>query len=377
LIRWYIHSFSTLAPWGRTKQTSLEYLERHPIGRINASALSAAILVDHIRSRRAQGAATSTAGNDLTWIGCVLRAAQDCGECSGVNPIVVDEARTVCNKLHLIGRSERRHTRPTPEQLELLTEYFRRRDQRSRIPMTDILWFAVHSARREAEIARLRWSDNDPHHQTGLVRDAKHPVRKAGNHRRFKYTPEAWEIAARQPRTGDFIFPYNAQSIGAAFTRACHVLGIVDLTFHDLRHEAAGRLFECGYTIPQVAQFTLHESWNELKRYTHLLARNLRDLPNNASLPACLDDQTIPDHALEDRRASLPNPAARTPDGNDSKAETSRRERHLSGSDPDQETGADGLSRIQDVLEAPCGGKLGETPGSGAGRPVDARESPG
>jgi integrase len=286
LIRWYIHSFSTLAPWGRTKQTALEYLERHPIGQINARALSAAELVDQIRSRRAQGAAASTAGNDLTWIGCVLRAARDCGECAGVNPSVVDEARVVCNKLHLIGRSRRRHTRPTPEQLDQLTEYFQRRDQRSQIPMTDILWFAVHSARREAEIVRLRWSDNDPHHQTGLVRDAKHPLRKAGNHRRFKYTPEAWEIATRQPRTSEYIFPYKPQSIGTAFTRACHVLGIVDLTFHDLRHEAASRLFERGYTIPQVAQFTLHESWNELKRYTHLLTRGLRDLPNNACLAA-------------------------------------------------------------------------------------------
>ncbi len=377
LIRWYIHSFTTLVPWGRTKQTSLEYLERHPIGQNNACALSAAVLADHIRSRRARGAAASTAGNDLTWIGCVLHAAQDCGECAWVNPIVVDEARVICNQLRLIGRSKRRHTRPTPEQLDQLTEYFRRRDQRSQIPMTDILWFAVHSARREAEIARLRWSDNDPHHQTGLVRDAKHPVRKAGNHRRFKYTAEAWEIAARQPRTGDLIFPYKPQSIGAAFTRACHVLGIVDLTFHDLRHEAASRLFERGYTIPQVAQFTLHESWNELKRYTHLLARNLRDLPNNASLPACLHDQAIPDDALDNRSTFSPNTAARTRDGDHPQAGASRRDRRLSGRDPDQATGPDRLSRIEDLPEAPCGVELGETPGSGAGRPLDARQSPG
>jgi integrase len=60
--------------------------------------------------------------------------------------------------------------------------------------MTDIMWFAIHSARREAEICGLRWNDNDPKYRTGLVRDAKHPTRKAGNDRRFKYTPEAWQI---------------------------------------------------------------------------------------------------------------------------------------------------------------------------------------
>jgi integrase len=162
----------------------------------------------------------------------------------------------------------------------MLTDYFQRRDGRSKIPMTDIMWFAVHSARREAEICRLRRKDNDPECRTGLVRDAKHPTRKTGNHRRFKYTPEAWEIIERQPRKGEFIFPYNPRSVSTAFTNACKVLGIEDLVFHDLRHEATSRLFERGYTIPQVAQFTLHESWNELKRYTHLLKKNLRDLPD-------------------------------------------------------------------------------------------------
>ena len=105
---------------------------------------------------------------------------------------------------------------------------------------------------------------------TGLVRDAKHPTRKEGNHRRFKYTPEAWEIVQRQPRTEDRIFPYNAKTVGAYFTRACHILEIEDLRFHDLRHEATSRLFEAGYAIVEVQQFTLHEDWNVLKRYTHL-----------------------------------------------------------------------------------------------------------
>ncbi|WP_416359170.1 tyrosine-type recombinase/integrase [Delftia acidovorans] len=68
-------------------------------------------------------------------------------------------------------------------------------------------------------------------------------------------------------RGAEFVFPYNNRSVGAAFTRACHVLGIEDLHFHDLRHEATSRLFEKGYSIQEVAQFTLHESWATLKRY--------------------------------------------------------------------------------------------------------------
>lgn len=56
-----------------------------------------------------------------------------------------------------------------------------------------------------------------------------------------------------------------------------HVLAIDDLHFHDFRHEATSRLFEAGYDIPEVAQFTLHESWATLKRYTHLRPERVRE----------------------------------------------------------------------------------------------------
>jgi integrase len=118
------------------------------------------------------------------------------------------------------------------------------------------------------------------------VRDAKHPTSRDGNHRRFKYTPEAWAIVESQPRTSARVFPYDPKSVGAAFTRACHVLGIEDLRFHDLRHEATSQLFERGYQIHEVAQFTLHESWNELKRYTNLKPENVRELKSNEALAA-------------------------------------------------------------------------------------------
>src|SRR5579859_192052 len=72
LIRWYIDTFKPIANWQRTKQTTLEFLEKHTIGRSNALQLTSAMLVDHIRRRRADGAGPATAGNDLTWIGCVL-----------------------------------------------------------------------------------------------------------------------------------------------------------------------------------------------------------------------------------------------------------------------------------------------------------------
>ena len=76
LIRWYIVTFGTISKWQRSKQTHLEFLERHSIGKANALALTSAMLIDHVRSRRANGAGPATVINDLVWIGVVLRAAK-------------------------------------------------------------------------------------------------------------------------------------------------------------------------------------------------------------------------------------------------------------------------------------------------------------
>jgi len=282
LIRWYIDTYRHVGKWGRTKQTTLEFLERHPISSRDARYLTSSDLVQHIQERRAAGTGPSTVSNDLTWIGVVLRAAKG-AQGMKVNPLIVNEARSTCHELRLIAKPKRRNRRVSPLEEQKLDDHFSRRDERSDIPMFDIWHFAIESARREDEICNLLWEDVDEVHRTGIVRDAKHPRMKEGNHRKFKMTPEAWAIVARQPRTDERIFPYNAKSVSAAFTRACKILGIKDLRFHDGRHEATSRLFERGYVIHEVAQFTLHESWNELKRYTNPRPELVRDIPARPS----------------------------------------------------------------------------------------------
>ncbi len=71
-----------------------------------------------------------------------------------------------------------------------------------------------------------------------MVRDAKDPGNKKGNHKRFKYEKSAWKIILRQQQQSMYIFPYNSKSIGTLFDRAGRLLGIKNLHFHDLRHAA-------------------------------------------------------------------------------------------------------------------------------------------
>ena len=53
---------------------------------------------------------------------------------------------------------------------------------------------------------------------------------------------------------------------------------LVNLTFHDLRHEATSRFFEKGLNPMQVAAITGHKTLQMLKRYTHLKAEDLAEM---------------------------------------------------------------------------------------------------
>lgn len=252
--------------YGRSKNYDIERLLNYSLAKIAVNKLTAKHLISHCIERN-KTAKPQTVHNDIIWLRTILRTM------SGVDGFdfdlgVFERASTVLRAEKLIGKSVERNRRPTAQELWRLSRYFAR--SRSKTPMLHIMWFAVYSARRMSEITRIEWADNNDARQTGMVRDAKHPKLKTGNHKRFKYSKSAWKIVCKQPKASERIFPFNPQTVGELFKRACKVLEIQDLHFHDLRHEATSRLFESGYSIEQVQLFTLHDSWATLKRYTHL-----------------------------------------------------------------------------------------------------------
>jgi integrase len=50
---------------------------------------------------------------------------------------------------------------------------------------------------------------------------------------------------------------------------------LVNLHFHNLRHEATSRLFEKGFDTMEVRTITGHKTLQMLARYTHLRAEDL------------------------------------------------------------------------------------------------------
>lgn len=276
LIEWYISTYRSVLRWGRNKQKTLEQIMRQPIADEIVADWSESRIVEYAQWRRAQGAGPSTVDNGLRWIGVVVKTARSHGY--RVSPETVDQGRLAARNMGLTSASRRRSRRPSAVELERIAEVWRSLASTSKatVPMLDIMDFAIASARRRTEIVNLRWADNDADTMTGMVRDAKHPRHKWGNHKRFKYTKAAWEIMQRQPRIDERIFPYSGAAITARWVRACKLADVMDLRFHDLRHEATSRLFEAGGTITEVQQYTLHESWDMLRRYTQLRPEDVR-----------------------------------------------------------------------------------------------------
>ncbi len=66
------------------------------------------------------------------------------------------------------------------------------------------------------------------------------------------------------------MLPTTQNAVVCVWKETLRRLGIKDLRWHDLRHEAASRLFEKGLNPMEVASITGHKNLNMLRRYTHL-----------------------------------------------------------------------------------------------------------
>lgn len=259
---------------GKTKAQVLRAIKADPIADMRCEVIRSADVVAFAQRLAGRGIQPQTVQNYLSHLSAVFAVAKpawgmplDHAESLG--------AMAVAKRLGITTRSRSRDRRPTIDELDQLLAHFTRirATRPTTAPMADIVLFAMFSTRRLEEITRLAWADLDAEHSRVLVRDMKHPGDKLGNDQWVDLPPEAMAVIERQPRTGPLIFPYGTDAIGAAFTRACRTLEIVDLHFHDLRHDGVSRLFELGWTIPHVAAVSGHRSWMSLKRYTHLRQR--------------------------------------------------------------------------------------------------------
>ncbi|OJW38471.1 MAG: integrase [Rhodanobacter sp. 67-28] len=263
----------------RSKQFTLDALKAH-LGTLKHKGLTRERLIQFGKDRAKEGAGPVTLSADFGYLKLVLtHAAAVHGVDVKVEP--VNLARVALKRLGLIGKSRARDRRPTADEIKRLLAHFDH-NRYLLIPMGRIVRFALASAMRQEEICRIRWSEVDVERRVVLVHDRKDPREKDGNDQLVPLLDLTGFDALRLIRLqrkhwsrSDLIFPCNSRSVGAAFRRACKEVKIVNLHFHDLRHEATSRLFEAGLRIEEVALVTGHRDWKMLKRYTHLRPEHL------------------------------------------------------------------------------------------------------
>jgi integrase len=251
-----------------SKAQMLNAIKNSDLGETKCSEISANTLVSFARELT-KNVAPQTCGNYFSSLSNIFTVARPAWSYP-LSRQEFDDALVVIRKLGLTRKATERTRRPTLEELDRLMEHFGRvLDHRpASMPMQKVVAFALFSTRRQEEITLLQWDDLDV--DRILVRDMKHPGDKKGNNVYCELPPEALAIIKAMPHVKPEIFPYSTDAISTAFTRACKILGVEDLRFHDLRHEGISRLFEMGRTIPQVAAVSGHRSWTSLKRYTHI-----------------------------------------------------------------------------------------------------------
>lgn len=130
---------------------------------------------------------------------------------------------------------------------------------------------AIETAMRQGEIAKLRWENIDLDARTALL-----PMTKNGTARKVPLSTKAIEALTwcPPPHTGR-VFKLTQHAMKYAFREVREQCGLGNIRFHDLRHEAASRLFEKGLNVMEVAAITGHKNLKMLQRYTHLRAEDL------------------------------------------------------------------------------------------------------
>lgn len=266
------------------------------LGDKSAGLLTPQVLADYCRMRKEDGAGPYTVNLEISKLGTVMRYASIA--LGVVLPDAAGAARPLLTHLGLIGGGGKRERRPTEDEITAILAELKKRGQ----VYSDAVEFAAITAMRRGEVCSVVWSDFDQTGRMLTIRNRKDPRKKQGNDDTIPLLGKSFDIAVRQPRISERIFPIHPQTLSKYFTEACKVLSIPDLHLHDMRHEGTSALFEEGYSIEQVALVTGHKSWANLKRYTNLKPESLHRATQSPD-----SGQSAPPHP-ESQQSVSPDP---------------------------------------------------------------------
>ena len=218
-------------------------------------------IADFINEREKKGLSGSTIRRDLAQISKLFNhAASNWGMQSLINPV-----RFVSKPKENSSRTRRLE----PGEEELLLKGCSPR-------FRSVFLFALETAMRREEIASLKWEF------VNLKKRFVHLpalITKNNEARSVPLSPEAILILKNLPRDiSGSVFRMSADRLTRAMIDTRRKVGVKDLWFHDLRHEAISRFFEnTDLDVMEIKTITGHKTLQMLSRYSHLRIEHLAD----------------------------------------------------------------------------------------------------
>ena len=249
----------------------------YPITKRSLANLRGADFAAYRDARRATGRAENTIRLELALVGHVFEIARKEWGMEGLmNPL---------KNIRKPSGSNARERRLQPGEFELLQRLLTEVGNSWAAPA---MVLAIETALRQAMLFDLNWSWVDLGAQVLRIPPESRGVENKAVPAVLPLSSRAVAALTALPRSIDGrVLATTQNAIVLAFKRAktnyvaeCKSHGtsaelLVDLRWHDLRHEAASRLFERGLHPLEVASITGHKSMQMLKRYTHLNPRDL------------------------------------------------------------------------------------------------------
>ena len=144
--------------------------------------------------------------------------------------------------------------------------------------LRNIIVVAIDTLCRQGELLRLKREDVDFIRGTIYIRESKN-----GHPRKIGASQRVLSILGSLPSTtDDSFFPAKSRaSFASAFKKAVKTSGVIDFTFHDLRHMGASILAEKGWSAVEISAQGGWRDVRMLSRYTHIqgeyLAKKLKN----------------------------------------------------------------------------------------------------
>ncbi len=251
-----------VTPQKRGKDTEALRINKflsHPLCKINVKSITPPLIAQY-RDERLKKVKGDTVRRDLTILSHAFNIAiREWGIPLVINPVSrVDRPKP----------SKGRDRRVSEDEVQVLLKEC---DNSRNTELPYAIRLAVQTGMRRGELLAMRWENIDLDQQILLI-----PETKNGYSRQIPLSTEAVRtFQLLQPNEVGFVFTVSANALRLAWNRLRKRVGLNELHFHDLRHEAISRFFELGLSLPEVALISGHREPRMLMRYTHLKAENI------------------------------------------------------------------------------------------------------